>query len=402
MKTSSYPRNPYFTTTIYYLAFIGLGAATAVLGPTLQGLAQNTASTLAQISSLFLLTSFGYLLGSFASGRIYDRVRGHPVLSLGLLIAAALIAVVPLVRSLLYLQVLFFIIGIAQGSIDVGGNTLIIWLHGERVPPFMNGLHAFYGLGATFAPLIVAAVLSRTDSLNSIYWALTILIVPVSLLVLFFPSPSLSSARQQAQERPAVPAIVILLSVIFFAFTGAELGFGGWIYTFTTSMEYGTPTTAAGVNAAFWGAFTLSRLVSIPLAMKLRPQQMLWVDFVGVIASLLVIILFSSVDILLWIGAIGTGLFMASIFPTLLNYAQNYMQLSGRVTSWFFTGSSLGSMTLPWLMGQLIAPLGATAAMIAVLFSVLLAALIFALLNLSRHTVAPSWEPEAAKKTPGD
>jgi MFS family permease len=49
--------------------------ATAVLGPTLQGLAGNTGSTLAQISSLFLVSSFGYLLGSLAAGRAYDRVK---------------------------------------------------------------------------------------------------------------------------------------------------------------------------------------------------------------------------------------------------------------------------------------------------------------------------------------
>jgi fucose permease len=48
------------------------------------------------------------------------------------------------------------------------------------------------------------------------------------------------------------------------------------------------------------------------------------------------------------------GLFMAFTYPTLLNVAQSRMNLSGNITSIFFVGSSLGSMAVPWIMGQLI------------------------------------------------
>ena len=225
---------------------------------------------------------------------------------------------------------------------------MIVWLHGNRVPPFMNGLHAFYGIGTTTAPLIVAAVISTTGSLNSIYWASAILILPVGLLIIFFPSPSHIQSRQGAEDRPAIPVIVFLIAVIFFAFTGAELGFAGWIYTFTTAQVYATPTMAASINAAFWAAITVGRLISIPLAVKVKPQKFLWVDFCGSIVSLLIIIFYSSNETLLWLGTIGTGLFMGPIFPTLLNDAQSRMHISGKITSKFFVGSSLGSMVIPW------------------------------------------------------
>jgi FHS family Na+ dependent glucose MFS transporter 1 len=388
MATKSHPGSPYLTTAIYYLGFICLGMTTAVLGPTLQGLAKNTDSTLAQISSLFLLSSFGYLLGSFGAGRLYDRVKGHPILCLALLILASMMVLVPLARALLFLQALFFIIGSAGGSLDVGINTLIVWLHGDRVPPFMNGLHAFFGIGTTIAPLIVAAVLSNMGSLNSVYWALAILILPVGLLILFSPSPSHILARQNAIDRPAVPILVFLTVVIFFTYTGAELGFGGWIYTFTTSQEYANPRMAASINAAFWAALTVGRLISIPLAVKLKPQIILWVDFCGIIVSLIIVIFFSSTEMLLWLGTIGTGLFMASIFPTLLNDAQSRMHMSGKVTSMFFIGSSLGSMAIPWLMGQLIIPFGATAAIIVVLCSILLASGTYFILNIKQRTAS--------------
>ena len=382
MTTFNRNKNPYVITAVYYLGFIGLGLATAALGPTLQGLAKNTGSTLAQISSLFLLSSFGYLLGSLTSGTAFDRMKGHPILSGVLLIVAALMALIPFGTSLLFLQILLFIIGFSEAMLDVGTNTLLVWLHGDRVPPFMNGLHAFFGIGTTISPLVVAFILGTQGSLTSIYWIFAALILPAALFLPFLPSPSHTDSNSMDAERPAIPILVILAAVIFFAYVGSEVGFAGWIYTYTTSQPYGTPTLAATINAAFWATFTVGRLVSIPLATRLKPKTILWVDLTGVIISILLIILFPVAEWVLWLGTIGAGLFMASIFPTILNDAQSRMHMSGKTTSWFFVGSSLGSMLIPWLMGQLIGPFGPISTMLMVLGSTLVAAAAYYTLNI--------------------
>ena len=53
-----------------------------MIGPTLPGLAENTNTQLGQISILFSARSVGFLIGALAGGRIYDRLPGHPVLTL--------------------------------------------------------------------------------------------------------------------------------------------------------------------------------------------------------------------------------------------------------------------------------------------------------------------------------
>ena len=55
---------------------------------------------------------------------------------------------------------------------------------------------------------------------------------------------------------------------------------------------------------------------------------------------------------MLWVGAIGFGLSMASIFPTIMMLASESLRVSGTVTGWFLVGSGVGSMFLPWLIGQ--------------------------------------------------
>ena len=390
--------NPYLMTAVYYVAFIGLGMTTASLGPTLQGLANNTNSSLAQISSLFLILSLGYLLGSLGGGRVYDRVKGHPVMAASLAIMAAMMALVPMVSSLLVLAILLMILGFAEGMLDVGSNTLIVWLHRSKVPPFMNGLHAFFGIGTTIAPLIVAWVLSQyANTINLAYWILAVLVLPPALLILLFPSPVAEKHTDETSSKNTIPLLIILAALIFFLYVGAEVGFAGWIYTYTTFQGLADPAVAASINAAFWAAFTFGRLVSIPLAIRFKPNIILWIDLIGCMLSLLAIIAFPKSEWILWAGTIGTGLFMASIFPTILNDTQGRMQISSQTTSWFFVGASLGGMLLPWLMGQLIGPFGPISAMIAVFIAIAASTLVFGLLNIYQRTLLP--HPADAPKT---
>jgi len=57
-------------------------------------------------------------------------------------------ALVPGLPQLSLLALVMLVLGCAQAGIDVGGNTLLVWLHRDKVPPFMNGLHLFWGLGS--------------------------------------------------------------------------------------------------------------------------------------------------------------------------------------------------------------------------------------------------------------
>ncbi len=154
------------TTAGYYGAFLMLGLAAAVLGPTLPGLATQTRTTISQISIVFSARSFGYLLGAFLGGRLFDRFPGHPILAVVLGLMAIIIAAVPFLSSLWFLTLFILPLGIIEGVIEIGGNTLLVWLHKENTGPFMNGLHFFFGIGAFLSPLIAGQVLLHTGEIR--------------------------------------------------------------------------------------------------------------------------------------------------------------------------------------------------------------------------------------------
>ena len=371
-------------TAAYYIGFVALGLSGASLGPTLPGLAEHTGTTLSQISAVFAAGSFGYLLGSFASGRYYDRLPGHRLLAFGLASMAALMVLVPVTSLLPVLAAVLLLRGAAEGLLDVGTNTLIVWLYREKVGPYMNGLHFFFGLGALLSPLVVAGLTQSSGDITLAYWALAALMIPPAVIVLRLASPAILAPARRAEAQPdrVSRALTALIMVFFFLYVGSEVGYGGWVFTLARSRGLDAGQ-AAYVNSAFWGALTLGRLLSIPLAARYSSRAILSVDLAGAVLSASILLMWGESQPALWIGTLGLGLSIASIFPTMLSYAGTRMAVTGRVTGLFVAASSAGAMAMPWLMGQLVEPVGAYAVVAGVLASLALSAAVFVVIDRS-------------------
>ena len=378
-STSTTERSAWLSKTIgLYTAFIILGLTSAILGPTLQGLAANTGALLNEISFLFSARSLGYLCGSILAGRLYDRLPGHLVMASALGLIALALALTPLIPLLWLLIAITFFLGIAEGAADLGGNLMLVWVHRAKVGPFMNGLHFCFGLGAFFSPVILAQALHAGSGIQVAYWILAGLAVPVSLYIYSQSSPLPEKTTPDEPRKPANPILAALVGVFFFLYVGAEASFGGWIYTYTTQMSLGNAENAAYLTSAFWGALTIGRLLAIPIAARLRPRWILLLDLSGSLLSMAVFLLFPRSLNAVWIGMLGLGVCMASIFPTTLTFAERRMEITGQASSWFFVGAGAGGMVLPWLIGQLFEGQGPQVTMVMIFTNLVLAGFIFA------------------------
>ncbi|GAB4580107.1 MAG: MFS transporter [Anaerolineales bacterium] len=369
-------------TIAYFMAFIVLGIVTASLGPTLPGLAAQTGTQLSQISILFTTRSLGYLMGSFLGGRVYDRARGHPIMGAALVLVAMALSAVPFIPLIWILSIVLLLVGLGEGLLDVGGNTLIVWLHGKKVGPYMNGLHFFFGIGAFLSPILVAQMILLNGGIAGAYWLFALLVLPAGLWLLRLPSPQALPAQPFEKTVPRTNYGLVWGIVIFMAlYVGAEVSFGSWVYTYGVARGI-SDVNAAYLTSVFWGAFTLSRLVSIPIGARVRPSQILIANFCGALLSLSLIFFQPENLPLLWLGTFGFGFSIAPVFPTMLTFAGNRMAITGRVTGYFFLGATVGGMFLPWFIGQCFEKVGAHFVIQVILFDMLLAGAVFALLFL--------------------
>ncbi len=372
----------------YYFLFICLGLDTAVGGPTLPALAAQTGSPIARMGLLFLVTSIGYTLGTMTGGRILDRVRGHPLMGIAQLAAAAMIFTVPFIPWFGLLLGVLACKGFAEGIINTGANALLVWTHREKVSPFMNALHFFFGLGAFLSPFLVAQVVDIPGGYRWAYWALAIIAMLAGLRMLTLKSSPKPLHEQedhsaQALKGPIPYGLVISAMLFLFFYVGSEITFGGWVYTYATTLKLASIAGAAYLTSVFWLFFTIGRLISIPVATRFKPAQVLPIAILSSMAILVLGMVFPGSSAVLWIMAAGLGFCMAPIWPTGFTLAGQSISLTGRLAGVILLGDSVGGMVLPGIMGKVIESFGPRA-MVFLIFASLIGTLLafFGLIRL--------------------
>jgi FHS family Na+ dependent glucose MFS transporter 1 len=358
--------SPLGRTFSYYLLFICLGLGLGMAGPTLPSLASQTHTPLSEMGWLFLVGSLGYTLGTMISGPAFERLRAHWVMGLAQLFVAVLLFLVPFLPRLELLLGVLLLKGIADGLINAGSNTLLIWIHREKVGPYLNALHFFFGLGAFLAPFLVAQLTNIMNGYRWAYWGVAVFSVLAGVrLLLLSESPRPTPAKSQAEEQVAPSQIhyplVIAAALFLFFYVGAELAFGGWIYTYAVTLKLADAAGAAYLNSGFWLSFTVGRLLSIPLAVRFKPPQVIWIASLGCLAFLGLLISFPNSSAVLWLAVVALGFFMAPLWATGFNLAGQSLNLTARLSSFILLGDSFGGMVLPWLVGRVLGIIGPAA-----------------------------------------
>ena len=383
----------YLQTASYYLAVLILGFVGLIKASTLPDLAQNTSVNLSQITYVLSAGSIGYLVGSFLGGRLFDRFSGHKIIAAATFIAACLLAFIPLLQTLSLMLMIFFLFGLLIGIIELGTNTLILWVHGENSGPFMSALHFFFGVGALLCPLLVSGVVRQTGSIDWSYWIIVLSMLPIAVLFLLVPSPPIRKEPQKEKSSMADRTIntntglILLFTMFLFLYVGTEIGFSDWVFTYAkVRLPDNLISQAYQLSSAFWIAMTVGRFIAIPLTLKIDTRLLLILDVFGSIFGFGIILIGGQSLTAMWIGVVMAGLSMASIFPLTFVLAEKLMDVSGRISSYLMVGASSGSIILPWILGQLIEFSGTTSIIITLFVTMLLdlGMLFLLILNITR------------------
>ena len=340
-------------TGIYFLSFILLGLISGLFGPTLPRLAAVMGVSLGQAGLIFSARSLGHLFGSFFLGKRYDSYPGHPILALVSLTIAIMAFLIPLSSFLLFTLCLMFFLGMAQGLISVGGNTLIVWIHPATYSSYLIAIHFFFGVGAFLSPLFVAQVAVFTDELLVVFGILAFLSLILAVTIFRLPSPPVRNKSNSEAKIETDTKFLLMILVFLVIYVGVESNYGAWIYSYALHMKLTDASGAALVNSAFWLALTIGRLISIPISRKFFPRHILGVALSGALISSLMLLLNSDSVVWLWIGVAGSGFFMSTVFPTTFAFAERRIRINGKITGLFFAAASMGAVLVPYTTGMI-------------------------------------------------
>src|SRR5262245_14095088 len=341
----------------YFVNFLIVGAAFGVLGPALTDLREQSGADVGDIGILFVGMSAGYLVGSFTSGRVFDRFNGHRVLAGSLVLLGIGLALVPVFAELGALFATFVLIGFGGAICDVGCNTLLMWELGAGSGRAMNLLHLCFGVGALIAPLMVhvgLAVATRTAALGC---------AVLAGWVLQSPAPKRPTQRRE-EHTDTTLSILLLLFLFCLLYVGLELGFAGWITTYGEEIGF-TELAATWLTTVFWLGLTLGRVLASAIAHRVHPQTILYTACAASVAAALVMIAGSENTAAVWTAAALMGLAAAPQFPGMVTLAERRIHMSGSATSWFVGGAGAGGLVFPFVIGRFFGAQGADALPVA-------------------------------------
>mgnify|MGYP000138546658 CR=1 FL=1 len=353
--------NPRFTTwltAICFFSFFLFGFTDNLKGPAIPDLLGDLQFTYTQGGTILLYAYVGFLLATLSSGFLIDRIGKKSVL----LLAGACLFIgtgtFSILRSFWGLCLAMAVIGFGLGSIEVGSNSLIIALHGERKGKYLNLLAVFHGMGATSAPFYGNLLLGAGLGWQSIYrfnlpiaglLFLSMLLIPYREKPASTPAPSSSAAGRSLFEA-LINRRMLFFYLVIVAYVAIELGFASWIVEYLQRERQFSASISGAFLSIFFAAIMVGRFLGS-----------LFVEKMGYLRSLL--LAGAASMICLGLAMFGdaaftflfplSGLFLSIIFPTTIAAAVSEDQTTyqGKILGVLFTLTAIGGMLGPWAIG---------------------------------------------------
>jgi fucose permease len=347
--------------SFYSFALVGLNAGAG--GVILKSLSTYYHVGDAVLGTLFFISALSYSLSSFFCGPLAERLSLRWLLALGttLFLLGTLGYILEVPFALLFAFRLCMGLGI--GIIETGFNIFISAL--PRRTSLLNHLHAFYGVGAIFGPLLATGILALFWGWNRIYVVLAILnLLQLGGIVLLLGVPAVEKGPSQEQApvqhnafREALVLPLVWLTAIFLlVYTGVEVCAGSWGYTYLVENRALGTLAAGWVVSGFGIGLTLGRFLIQPLAERkgVGVATLMYALIGGAILSLLVTWLMPF-SILAGVGFCLLGLSLAPVYPLTVALVPKLVpeRLVPSAIGLLVSVSISGLSVLPWFAGVL-------------------------------------------------
>lgn len=279
--------------------------------------------------------------------------------------------------------------GIARGGNVNFGNTMISTLPQAESTRGFNLLHAAFAMGAFLAPLLLAGSAALWPGWGWRLAAGVLGVLCVGQLAVYaaMPMPEAAPAAKSAGGGFAFlrRRQFWLGAGILFFYVSAEYAIVGWLVTYFQDAALLTAGQAQLMSSLLWVVIFAGRLLGARLSGRVAREWLLLADGVGVFGFFL--LLFSArTPGLIAAGLLGTGLFMATVYPTAAAVGSDSIRGNDFAHSVMILIGASGGVIAPAAVGFVAERFGIRAGMglIVALTTLLLAYIVFSVVSLRR------------------
>ncbi len=361
-------KQSYLRMGIAFFGFALIGANGGAAGVVLPSLSSYYQVDKSVVGLLFLASSTGYFLSAFSSSLLLEKLGPRRFLMMGaltFLLGTLTIGLKPPFVTILATR-LFLGFGIA--IIETGLNAYVVAL--PRNTSLLNSLHAFYGAGALFGPVVAAAILAMNWGWNSVYLTWTLLSLPLLLGFAIAFSHQLPAASTHKEEEAATGNVLtaaLRLPVVWWAslflllYVGIEVSLGNWSYSFLVEGRHQQVLLSSLTVSGYWLGLTLGRFTLSNIAERLGIGNvgLIYSCMAGIVIGVLIIWLFPF-EVAAAIGFCFIGYSLGPIYPTTVALMPDLVpsRLVSSAIGFLVSMSILGIAVFPWLAGILAQSIG--------------------------------------------
>lgn len=392
---------------VAYFGYFLIGIVSFIISPTLPLIIEDFRITVGVAGVIFTAYAAGTFVGGLFGGYISDIAGKKTVINLGCILHIIGFLLTAATGS--WILVLFFvcITGLGRGVLNTCLNALIADIHQGRRGSALNTLHGIYGAGSLIGPILAGLVLSLNYHWRVVYYGAAVVWIIFLLIIMPIKYPSVSDRFTSASDNlttgesnnavksykgvsnnnhnnnynnnynnnhknnhnnnyvksrkntkiglASVKLIIlnpifIMLFFVSFIYNGAATGLIGWINTYLDGINFSV-ILGSGMVSVFYLGLTLGRFACRFLSEKIGYSKTILSCALGCFVFYPFTI-FASNPLMITAGVFFSGLFFSGLHPTGLAYANSmFPSISGTVTGILYMAMSLGSMTIPWLIG---------------------------------------------------
>ena len=284
----------------------------------------------------------------------------------------------------------FLMTGIARGGNSNFANTMISTLPGDRAARGYNLLHGCFAVGALLSPLALVMFAGLRPLAGWRLVAGILCLLSLSQLVVYLKMPLPAEKYKRGVRSVDYSFLRVkqfwIGSAMLFFYISTEYAIVGWLVTYFQDAGILSENLSQIMNSLLWVVIFAGRMVGAALTGRVSRNKLLLADGIGLFAFFL-LLLFSRSPVPVVLGLMGTGLFMATIYPTAFAFGSDCIKGNDFGCSIMILTGSIGGVLTPALVGFTAEQAGIRAGMglVAVFIGLLLISMILSVLSMKQN-----------------
>lgn len=358
-----------------YLGFVSLGLPDAVLGIVWPSVRESFGLAQGALGWPLAAAAGGYMLSGLLAGRVLAAVGAGWLLTGSTLLVSLGVAGYAGSPTAVVFVGAACVVGWGSGAVDTGLNAYAAERFGARHMAF---LHAAYSVGAAIGAFTLSGFIAASRSWREGYTLIALVLA--ALAVAFFvtqkrwQTPALPESPPTLEVEEALSVRVVsrvplgtlhalrlpavqLQALLFFVYSGVELGIGHWSFSILTRSRSIAPEAAAFAVSSYWACifvgrlsagFSVDRLGSVALV-----RTGVWTAAAAALAFAALPLSAATSAVVLGV----LGLAIAPIYPGLMSETPRRVgaRAAGHAVGFQVSAATAGAVLLPTLGGVLAA-----------------------------------------------